>query len=214
MNVKIVMDRAPTNRNKKLMSFLLKNVSEYRSCLQMSIVTIPKKNHKTLDANITALPAAYIGTNIVIGYKDIIRSIAAAYNQRKLYMPDDPIQSFWDKSIKQGLGEIKKENNDDEDMASRFTESIRRRKKAYESRAPSFKNKNTSHSNADDNFNGASEPPPDMKKNRAPTTTEEMILQHTDDNVTRVGDYDDPMKLETDPHMKMFWANQSITPDT
>jgi hypothetical protein len=211
-----MMDRAPSTHNKKLMSFLMTNVKTYRSNLRMSIITIPKNQHKSLDVKITALPAAYIGTNIVIGYKKIIGSITTAFNQTKAKIDVDPVQSFWDNNIKKGLGDVKKTPTDNDNLSSRFTEATKKRTSAYAGRAPKFKNgpKSIAPPSAvgrDQNIQA-----PRQRSNVAPTNTAEMIMQNSSDSAMNAGagDVDDPTLLEKDPYMKMFWANQTQTPGT
>jgi hypothetical protein len=214
MNVKIMMDQAPSSRNKKLMSFLMNNVKVYRSNLRMSIITIPKDQHELLDAKITALPAAYIGTNIVIGYKQIMSSITTAFNQTKAKIDVDPVQSFWDNSIKDGLGEVKRNQTDGDNLSTRFTEVTKKRSLAYAKRAPKFKN--APNQMPAQNTKGQEQPinMSNQRSNAAPTSTAEMIMQNTEGNTPSVGDADDPALLESDPYMKMFWANQTQTPGT
>jgi hypothetical protein len=211
MNVKILLDREPTAHNYKLLSFLMNNVKTYRSGLHMSIVTIQKKHHKTLDKKITTLPAAYIGTNVVMGYQNIIKSIKMAYTQTASNNNEDPVQSFWEKNIQTGIDEVKKRPSEKESIDSRFTEVSKLRKDAYNARAPRFKNKSMPEETPIKE-NGSNKK--NLKRNNAPKTTAEMMMQHSESNGAQSGDYDDPATIETDPHMRMFWANQNITPGT
>jgi hypothetical protein len=204
MIVKIMMDKVPSTHNKILMEFLLKNVTSYRDKLQMSIVTISKSQHKSLDAKVTALPAAYIGSNIVVGYKNIIEAMKSASNQVAIHVNNDPVQSFWDKNIQQGMGKPVVKKSEDEDISARFTAATKNRTAAYESRAPRFKNAPKSgQSSAPSKKNKG------IQSNAAPTTTAERMMQNDADVQL---DVDDPTALETDPIMKMFWANQTTTP--
>lgn len=210
MNVKIMMDRTPSSHNKKLMSFLMANVKDYRRNLRMSIITIPKDQHKSLDSKITALPAAYVGTNIVIGYKKIMGSITSAFNQTKTKVDQDPVQSFWDKNIQQGLGDVKRKPTESDNLSSRFTEATKKRTNAYAERAPRFKNAPRGDPEAAPQRSNAAP----QRSNAAPTSTTEMIMQNVAGGGGQSGDADDPTRLETDPYMKMFWANQTQTPGT
>ena len=215
MNVKIMMDQVPSSHNKKLLSFLMTNVKDYRRNLRMSIITIPKTQHKSLDAKITALPAAYIGTNVVIGYKQIMGSIRNAFDQTKSKVDADPVQSFWDKNIQKGLGDVKRKPTDNDNLSNRFTEATKKRTTAYAGRAPRFKNAPRAASGQSTEHQEQSSNAPRQQSNNAPTSTAEMIMQQTSENATKVGgDIDDPTMLETDPYMKMFWANQTQTPGT
>jgi hypothetical protein len=204
MVVKIMMDNVPSSHNKFLLDFLLKNVTNYRDKLQMSIITISKSQRKSLDAKVTALPAAYIGSNIAVGYKNIIDAIKSASNQVAIRVNNDPVQSFWDKNIQKGMGETAVKKSEDADISARFTAATKNRTAAYDSRAPRFKNapKNLGQSSANTNAS--------IQSNTAPTTTAERIMQN--DAAASSNDADDPTALETDPIMKMFWANQTTTP--
>jgi hypothetical protein len=218
MIIKIMMDRVPSNHNEKLMSFLMKNVNEYRNNLRMSIITIQNKHHKSLDAKITALPAAYIGINIVIGYKQIMSSITAAFNQSNANADADPVQSFWDKSIKNGLGDVKRKPTDDDALSSRFTEATKKRTNAYAGRSSKFKNgprPESVHNAGDSNDEHDQRVNTSQQRSHsAPTSTAEMIMQQHSPTTLKGVDVDDPALLETDPYMKMFWANQAQTPGT
>jgi len=180
----------------------------------MSIITIPKNKHSLLDAKITALPAAYIGTNIVIGCKQIMSSITTAFNQTKAKIDVDPVQSFWDNSIKDGLGDVKRKPTDNDNLSTRFTEATKKRTNAYAGRAPKFKNNPRSASLQNTGGGNENVNTPRQSSNRAPTSTAEMVMQNSGDNASSVGDADDPTLLEKDPYMKMFWANQTQTPGT
>jgi hypothetical protein len=211
MNVKIIMDQSPSPHNKKLLSFLITNVKDYRSNLRMSIITIPKSQHKTLDAKITALPAAYIGSNVVIGCKKIIVSITTAFNQSKLHVNDDPIQSFWDKSFKNGLGEVSKAPSDSDALASRFTEVTKKRSSAFAVRAPRFKNAPPkSTDNKKQGSQGSSETFIDDDDDMDANTHDKKKVSEVDSNsINDVADL--ALTTETDPHMRQFWANQFET---
>lgn len=216
MNVKIIMDRTPTPHNKKLLTFLLGNVEAYRKNLRMSIITIPKKEHKALDRKITALPAAYVGTNIIIGYKDVMRAITIAYNKTTAQGDVDPVQAYWEKSITQGMENADGDSgrNENEDISKRFTAATKRRGDSYARRAPSKPGK------GDGKMPSAPAPQraPDIRpqrSNKAQTTTSGLMAANA--SSSDFMSQNDPMSasnIEKDPLMAAFWRNNEITPGT
>jgi hypothetical protein len=208
MNVKIIMDRAATSHNRKLITFLLSKVNMYRKNLRMQIITVPKKEHKSLDEKITALPAAYVGTNIIIGYKDVMRAITIAYNKTIAQGNADPVQEYWEKSITHGMDSKESGGKtENENISKRFTAATKRRGDSYARRAPPKPGKKGS---------AASTPSPmKSQSNKAPTTTAAMISANA--SSSEFISQDDPMaasNLEKDPLMAAFWRNNEVTPGT
>jgi hypothetical protein len=205
VNVKILMDKNPSGVNRKILDFLMTNVNDYKMYLSMSISTISSKQMDSLDSKIESLPAAYIGKNVVMGCEQIINNISSAYNNCKLRVDNsDPIQSFWDKNIKEGLGESTKKNPGDE-LSLRFTEVTKNRKEAINGRSGRFKGgkeRAALNDSDEDDDNSKKFKHKEKKGSPAKKNTTSTDLQYDDD----------PGELETDPHMKMFWANQKHTP--
>ena len=212
VNIKILMDKNPTSANKKILEFLMNNVNEYKMYLGMSISTISRKHRDSLDSKIKSLPAAYIGNNTVIGYENVIRGISAAYKNCKMKVDnDDPIQAFWEKNIKDGLGEKTKKNTEDE-LSVRFTSATKNRNAAINSRAGRFKG-GKAHMNKKNNSDDDEDDEGENKENNnnsAPKDTAEMMQKNISSTDLKYDD--DPSEFETDPHMKMFWENQKHTP--
>jgi hypothetical protein len=221
MDVKIIMDRSPTTHNKKLLEFLFKNIPEYRKKLRMNVTTIPKKDHKTLDRKISALPAAYIGTNVVIGYKDIMREITTAYNKSLTMFASNPVQSYFESSIMKGIDEKEEKTDNDidnADISKRFTDATNRRKSAYASRAPPKPGKSRISKNTADRDKPIDIKParPSTKREGPATSTSDLMIDNMNESH---GDYmsqNDPSSasnLETDPLMAAFWRNHNeVTP--
>jgi hypothetical protein len=194
INIKILMNRKPSTVNKKILEFLMRNVNEYKTSLAMSISTISRKDNESLDSDIKSLPAAYINGKVSLGYKNIINEINSAYKNAKLQAVDtDPIQSFWENTMKDGMEE--KQINSSDIISSRFTDATKKRNNVIAGNSGKFKggkNSNNIVNSEDDEKNHVLKNNKDIQKNKY--------------------DYgDDPAQFETDPDMKKFWENQRET---
>lgn len=193
MNVRIIMARSPSPTNKRLLTFLHDNVMKFKSSLQMNITTVSKSDQPQLDAAITKLPAAYVGTRVVMGNKNIADAIRTAFEQSRIARPDDPVRNFMDKAIMEGM-DSKESINPGNELSKQFTAASQSRKISMEATKP--KNK----------F-GKSKPQqaPNKPQSTTPFATEAgASTSYTDPNR--------PSTFESDPIMKMYWENQETTP--
>lgn len=210
VNVKILMDNRSSTVNKKLLGFLMNVVNEYKNNLFMSISLISRENRDAVDSAITSLPASYIGERLILGYENIMEGIDSAYKNAKMRVTEsDPIQSFWENTMKDGMDE--KQKNAGDVIASKFTEATKQRNNVISRNSGKFKNagggKAKPGSDDDEEDPAPRRSKAKMPSGGAPKNTAEMIQKNNNKY-----DYgDDPSKLNTDPDMQAFWDNSFQT---
>lgn len=233
MRVVIMLDRAPTAANRKLLNYLLQNVANYRTKLRMRITTVPKRSHKTLDKRIKKLPAAFVGTRLVMGPAAIIGAIKGAFTQVNA-VPQDPVRDFMRTTMLDGLDPgmggvtggrtpAPPPPSPDEshvvaganprDLAKRFTSETQRRQNQRNSLDPRKRQQSTGESPSASrapskrNQRRQRSKPPSAHPASAPSSaTPTEYISATDPNR--------PSAMDDDPFMKMYWANQEVTPGT
>ena len=222
LKVRIELEDTPSSENKYLMNFLLDNVEMFRRVMEMraDMVHAPAKKKK-------AYPALYIGQqNPVIGYKEMVKHLNSAYQRVASLGTSDPVAEFWREGIK-APDHPSQESTSDNDLARKFTETTMQRaankpKKAGGRPMPS----SPKHSHADDDDMPApklrasgsqkpqSRPATSRPQTRAAPPPRKPMAPAGDSGEFSADDPDAPHNMDSDPQMRMFWANQTITPGT